>query len=699
MKNMKLEWKRGDWAAYFGLMTNNLTNLLTMMGLLIFVVGIPKEIVYGRIAPAFGLAVLVASLCYTWFGLQMARATGRTDVTALPSGPSAPSIFTVTFLVLMPVYQQTGDADFAIQIGLVWCFVEAMILAGGSFLGETIRKMIPRTVLLSCLSGLGLLLLAMNPMLQAFEAPTVSFIVLLLIFINWFGKKPIFARIPTGLLLLIAGTLLAWISGLQSPDAIKASMSSFGFNPPEVHVDSFMQGLPHALPYLASAVPLGLANYIFDLENIESAHAAGDEYPTRKVMLANGLASMLGCLMGNPFPVTVYVGHPGWKAMGASIGYTLASGVTMFIVPLFGLGAFMLAIIPMTAIVPILVFIGVVTANQVVRETPKVEVPVIFICLFPWIANWALTMMNSVMSAAGTSAAKIGTDVLHSKGIYYEGLMHLGNGAPLASMLWGCIAIFAILNKPLRGAVAAAGGALLALFGVIHETGHARYEQNLPRAWAGQPVALARSTAIHESQSLFFEMQLGRSDAFLKHLLPAVHARFGSQAAFSEENFIAWNQRVKPGYIRVDADEVSYPAHVVLRYEIERALINGEIEVDDIPALWDEKMQAWLGLSTKDNYRNGCMQDIHWTDGGFGYFPSYTLGAMYAAQLFHAAKTALPGLQASIAGGDFSALFDWLRQNIWQHGSRFSTSQLITQATGEDLNIRYFREHLTSRYL
>ena len=221
MKNMKLEWKRGDWAAYFGLMTNNLTNLLTMMGLLIFVVGIPKEIVYGRIAPAFGLAVLVASVCYAWFGLQMARQTGRTDVTALPSGPSAPSIFTVTFLVLMPVYQQTGDADFAIQIGLVWCFVEAMILAGGSFLGETIRKMIPRTVLLSCLSGLGLLLLAMNPMLQAFEAPTVSFIVLLLIFINWFGKKPIFAKIPTGLLLLIAGTALAWISGLQSPEPSK----------------------------------------------------------------------------------------------------------------------------------------------------------------------------------------------------------------------------------------------------------------------------------------------------------------------------------------------------------------------------------------------------------------------------------------------------------------------------------------------
>ena len=181
--------------------------------------------------------------------------------------------------------------------------------------------------------------------------------------------------------------------------------------------------------------------------------------------------------------------------------------------------------------------------------------------------------------------------------------------------------------------------------------------------------------------------------------MAAIVARFGMQPAFEESNFIAWNQRVKPGYIRVDADEVSYPAHVILRYEIERALIDGEIEVDDIPALWNEKMEAWLGLSTEGNYRNGCMQDIHWTDGGFGYFPSYTLGAMYAAQLFHAARQALPDLDAAITDGDFSPLFDWLRQNIWQHGSRFSTAQLIANATGEALNADFFRQHLTRRYL
>lgn len=240
---------------------------------------------------------------------------------------------------------------------------------------------------------------------------------------------------------------------------------------------------------------------------------------------------------------------------------------------------------------------------------------------------------------------------------------------------------------------------LSALFGVIHETGHARYEQNLPPQWAGQPVGLARSMGVHESQSLFFEMQLGRSSAFLQQLLPAIRQHFGDRPAFTLDNFMAWSLRVKPGYIRVDADEVSYPAHVILRYEIERALIDGDIDVDDIPGLWDEKMQQYLGLSTAGNYQNGCMQDIHWTDGGFGYFPSYTLGALYAAQLFSAARRALPGLDNSLAMGDFSPLFDWLRSNIWQHGSRFTTAELLTMATGETLNTRDFRQHLTRRYL
>jgi carboxypeptidase Taq len=168
--------------------------------------------------------------------------------------------------------------------------------------------------------------------------------------------------------------------------------------------------------------------------------------------------------------------------------------------------------------------------------------------------------------------------------------------------------------------------------------------------------------------------------------------------AFSPDNIYHFNTRVKRGYIRVDADEVTYPAHVILRYDIERALIEGEINVDDIPALWDEQMQAYLGLSTRDNYRDGCMQDIHWTSGAFGYFPSYTLGAMYAAQEFAAASRAITDLRSKIARGELTELFNWLRENIWQKASTLSTEALIVAATGEPLNATYFRTHLEQRY-
>jgi carboxypeptidase Taq len=205
------------------------------------------------------------------------------------------------------------------------------------------------------------------------------------------------------------------------------------------------------------------------------------------------------------------------------------------------------------------------------------------------------------------------------------------------------------------------------LLGTIHETGHARYEQNLPRDWLGQPVGTARSYGLHESQSLSFEMQLARSRAFVGVLAPLLVKHFGEQPAFHPDNLYQLWTRVKRGHIRVDADEVTYPAHVILRYEIERALVEGDIEADDIPALWDEKMQALLGIDTRGNYKDGCLQDVHWTEGAFGYFPSYTLGAMYAAQ--------------------------------WFAAMRRETPELVRRASGEALNPACFRQHLESRYL
>jgi len=237
------------------------------------------------------------------------------------------------------------------------------------------------------------------------------------------------------------------------------------------------------------------------------------------------------------------------------------------------------------------------------------------------------------------------------------------------------------------------------MMGIVHETGHARYEQNLPRETVSLPVGRARSMGIHESQSLSFEMQLGRSPAFLALIAPLVRQHLGDQAAFTPDNLARLYTRVHPGLIRVDADELTYPAHVILRYEIERDLINGQIEPDDIPALWDEKMAQYLGVDTRGNYQNGCLQDIHWTDGSFGYFPSYTLGAMYAAQYFATIRDQHPELDARIAAGDLSPLFDWLKGNIWTQASRWPTPELVQRATGEPLNPAHFKAHLQRRYL
>jgi carboxypeptidase Taq len=240
---------------------------------------------------------------------------------------------------------------------------------------------------------------------------------------------------------------------------------------------------------------------------------------------------------------------------------------------------------------------------------------------------------------------------------------------------------------------------LASLMGTVHETGHGRYEQNLPREWLGQPMAHARSMALHESQSLSFEMQLGSHPGFAKHLAPLVRQAFGDQPAFEATNLNRLMTRVKPGYIRVDADEVTYPAHIILRHEIERPLIEGEIEAEDLPALWDAKMAELLAIDTRGNYKDGPMQDVHWPSGLFGYFPCYSLGAMYAAQWFAAMRRALPDLDARIEAGEWGVVFDWLKANIWSAGSRWTTDELALRASGEALNPAHFKAHLEARYL
>jgi len=238
-----------------------------------------------------------------------------------------------------------------------------------------------------------------------------------------------------------------------------------------------------------------------------------------------------------------------------------------------------------------------------------------------------------------------------------------------------------------------------ALMGVLHETGHALYERGLPQAWRGQPVGDARGMAVHESQSLLIEMQVCRSWGFLGFAAPIMKTMLGGDGpAWDADNLYRLYTRVRPGFIRVDADEVTYPAHVILRYNLEKAMIAGDLEAADLPAAWNEGIGRLLGL-TPPNDRLGCLQDIHWYDGAWGYFPTYTLGAMTAAQLFAAAVTADPAIETGIASGDFTGLMTWLVDNVHSRGSLLTSRELLVAATGRPLDAGIFKTHLKRRYL
>ena len=237
-----------------------------------------------------------------------------------------------------------------------------------------------------------------------------------------------------------------------------------------------------------------------------------------------------------------------------------------------------------------------------------------------------------------------------------------------------------------------------AVMAVLHECGHAAYEAGLPKDWARQPVGASLGMVVHESQSLSIEMQASRSDAFLTWLAGQAREVLGDDPAFETENFKRYQQWVEPGFIRVTADEVTYPAHVILRTRLERALLSGDLPVADLPGAWNEGMKTLLGVDVPDD-RRGCLQDIHWYDGAIGYFPTYSLGAMLAAQLAEAAHATQPEIPEFLGRGEFSPLMRWLGGAIHSKGSYLSADALVEDATGRPLDAAAFKRHLTKRYL
>ena len=236
------------------------------------------------------------------------------------------------------------------------------------------------------------------------------------------------------------------------------------------------------------------------------------------------------------------------------------------------------------------------------------------------------------------------------------------------------------------------------IYCVLHETGHAMYTRQLPDDWFRQPIGRARGMVVHESQSLLVEQFAGRTRSFCEFAAPLFDEHFDGQpdGAFEPDNLHRMVNRVERGLIRVEADAVTYPAHVLLRYDIERDLLSGDLPLDDLPAAWKAAMEEYVGITPTDDC-DGCMQDIHWMDGSFGYFPTYLLGQMTAAQLFSAAEDQVDGLGDDLAAGDFDGLMAWLEENVHRMASRHDADTLLEEATDAPLSSRPLVEHLRAR--
>jgi carboxypeptidase Taq len=234
------------------------------------------------------------------------------------------------------------------------------------------------------------------------------------------------------------------------------------------------------------------------------------------------------------------------------------------------------------------------------------------------------------------------------------------------------------------------------LTATVHEFGHAFYNLGLPQDRWGTPLGESRDLSVHESQSRLWENHVGRTEAFWEHVMPTVREYFDVDAT-PREAYESANQVYDDNLIRVEADELTYHLHIVIRFEIERDLIRGDLDVSEVPDVWNDKYEEYLGIRPETD-AEGCLQDIHWSHGNFGYFPTYSLGSVMATQLFDAAESDLGDLTPSIRDGEFGDLHDWLRENVHQHGARYETNELVEQATGEPFSADAFVEYVRSKY-
>ncbi|HBC76010.1 MAG: xanthine/uracil/vitamin C permease [Candidatus Wallbacteria bacterium GWC2_49_35] len=485
-------FRKNDLNAFWALFADNLANMVILSGICKYVFKMPDSIVFGRILPGVGVGLIVGLCYYAYAGIQLAKKEGRDNVTALPYGISTPVLFVYLFAVIGPVYWKTGDPLAAWQVGIAAALIGGFIESSGSILGPFLKKYTPRAGMLGTLAGIALVWISAVPMAMLFESPLIGFASLVILFAGLLAGVKMPLNMPAGLFAIMTGTFIGFFTGQAS-----ISFDGMGFYLPIPVFGDMLKGLELLFTnsqILAVVIPIEIYNFIETMNNVESAEAAGDKYDVKWCQIMDGVGTSVGALFGNPFPTTVFIGHPAYKRLGAGIGYSFMVGAVFFIGSLFGLVAFLHHLIPEAAVAPMLVFIGLVIVAQAFRCVRPHYAMAVCIAIVPHVSDIIFKKMSGAMSEIASLALKIAPQdnaalieklTAYSKtafdpaaiaalkanqGVNYLGHMSLSQGAIISGLIWGAIVAYLVDSNYLRAFYFALGGAVLTMFGFIHSS-------------------------------------------------------------------------------------------------------------------------------------------------------------------------------------------------------------------------------------
>jgi AGZA family xanthine/uracil permease-like MFS transporter len=471
---------RGDVDGFFGLALDNLVQVLLIDSLCRHVLGFPAALIYGRILPAVAVSLVIGNVFYARQALRLAQATGRTDVCALPYGINTVSLFAYVFLVMLPAKlaaEAAGAADparLAWHAGLVACVGSGLIEVGGAFIAERVRRSTPRAALLSTLAGIALTFISLGFLFRTYAHPLVGLTTLSIVLLVYFGRVRFRGGLPAGLVAVAVGTLLAWMTGIAPVGEPPRSGAGL-FLPVPVLADLWeaLRG-PHWLVYLSVIIPMGLFNVVGSLQNIESAEAAGDLYPTRPSLAVNGLGTLAAALFGSCFPTTIYIGHPGWKALGARAGYSILNAAFFTAVCLSGTLAWIAWAVPIDAGMAIVLWIGMVITAQAFQATPREHAPAVVVGLLPGVAAWGALLLKNGLRAAGVGSPggpPFGPQLLDAflaSDTWAHGAFALEQGFIFTAMILSAATVAIIERRFGVAALWCAIAAALAAVGLLH---------------------------------------------------------------------------------------------------------------------------------------------------------------------------------------------------------------------------------------